>query len=117
MSLTKLGANISRAESALGCPLSEADSLIQHMALLKPRPAWLKGMNRMGQLPRYTPWTPFADDPNVSLFPIPVIRHSLLAERVVWIVEFLGGPWGIGSRSIFFVDPQDGFAYRMRWTA
>lgn len=117
MSLAKLGANFSKLELALGCPLGEADTLIQHMAMFKPRPVWLQGMNRMAHLPRYTPWTPYADDPNVSLFPIPVIPQSRIAERVVWIVEFLGGPWGIGSKSMFFVDPQDGFAYRMRWTA
>ncbi|RYD62906.1 MAG: hypothetical protein EOP83_13440 [Verrucomicrobiaceae bacterium] len=117
MTFANLGSNLAKVDALLGCPLNEADKLIQHMIMLKPRPQWLQGMNRMDHLPRYTPWTPHADNPTISLFPIPVIRQSLIAERVVWIIEFLGGPWGIGSESIFFIDPQDGFSYRMRWTA
>jgi hypothetical protein len=113
-----LGKGIANAEAFIGCKWGDAAKLIQLMVMNKTitTPEWLRGCNQMEHLPRYTPWTPHAERAGVVLFPIPVIRQSEIAERCIWIVDYLGGPWGIGSESIFFLDEEDAFAYRMRWT-
>jgi hypothetical protein len=116
MSFAALGKNLAANEAFMGCKWGEADKMIQLMLMNKTeRPEWLRGVNQMEALPRFTALRHHPDD--AAVFPIPVIRQAEIAERVRWIVEFLGGPWAMGSSGFAFVDPQDAFAYRMRWTA
>lgn len=116
MTVASLGQNLAAAENFLGCKWGEADKIIQLMLMNKPdRPEWLKGVHQLDHLPRFLPLRHHTE--SAISFPIPVIRQKEIAERVRWIIEFLGGRWGMGAAGFSFIDPQDAFAYRMRWNA
>lgn len=114
---TDMARSFGDLEDFFGCPLNRVNKTVQLMVLGKRArewPEWLRGRPQLTNLPRYSDAVIRNED--AAVFPIPVVRNSEIAARVGWIVENLSGSWAMGSKGFAFLDPDDAFSYRMRWT-
>lgn len=110
-SLAAIGRALMGMEKLFGCPLADVDKIIQLMVVGKtpPPPDWIRGCQRMTDLPRAS------IRPLRYKFPIPLVRDSLIADRLRWIIENTGGHWHMNEDGFSFEDKDAAFHYKMRW--
>ncbi len=105
------------AEDFFGRPLHETNVLLRQIhALSDPVPEWLRGAQRLQDLPRYARIGEKVEHERIAL---PGVKLPGVAQRVAWVVENLNGGWRVQHTTrpaFYFLDLRDAVYYRLRWS-